>query len=146
MNHCPSQWVHSQRISLMSLMSQRHFSPSNWSRPHAMMASLTSPSNTQPAVHWHRCITRIKRLPKNHLWPSIQKYRPTACSPVPFKVLASQVFNKIGSITAQPSDPYQFGNKAKPITVDAVSCLAHAINSHLDKGCNSLKHLSNWCN
>ncbi len=65
--------------------------------------------------------------------------RPIACSPVPLKVLESLVLNEIGSITTRPNDPYQFAYKAKRSTLDAVACLTHAINSHLDKGCKNFK-------
>ncbi len=47
--------------------------------------------------------------------------------------------NKIGSITTRSSDPCQFTYKAKRSTVDAVSCLRHATNAHLDKGCKDFK-------
>ncbi len=65
--------------------------------------------------------------------------RPIAYSPVPLKVLESFIFNSIGSFTSRPSDPYQFAYKAKRSTLDAVSCLTHAINAHLDKGCKTFK-------
>ncbi len=44
------------------------------------------------------------------------KLRPISCSPVPLKVLESLVFNSIGSITTQPSDPFQFAYNAKRST------------------------------
>ncbi len=40
---------------------------------------------------------------------------------------------------SQVGDSYQFAYNAKYSTLDAVSCLTHAINSHLDKGCKSFK-------
>ncbi len=67
------------------------------------------------------------------------KMGPIACSPVPLKVLESLVLNEIGSITTRPNDPYQFVYRAKRSTLDAVACLTHAINSHLDKGCKGFK-------
>ncbi len=58
---------------------------------------------------------------------------------MPLKVLESLVLSEIGSFTSRPSDPYQFAHKAKRSTLDAVSCLTHAINAHLDKGCKAFK-------
>ncbi len=75
--------------------------------------------------------------------------RPIASSPVPLKVFESQVLNSIGSITARPSDPYQFAHKAKRRPLDAASSLTHAISAHLDKGCKTFKTMfldfSNTC-
>ncbi len=65
--------------------------------------------------------------------------RPIACSPVPLKNLELLALNIIGSITTRPSDPYQFAYKAKRSTLDAISCLTHAINPYLDKGCKGFK-------
>ncbi len=76
--------------------------------------------------------TRNTSLPKRHIRSSLQK-----C--VLLKVLDSLVLNSIGSIKTRLSEPYQFAYKAKRSTLDAVSCLTHAINAHLDEGCKAFK-------
>ncbi len=57
----------------------------------------------------------------------------------PLKVLASLELNEMGSITTRPNDPYQFAFKDKRSTLDAVACLTHAINPHIDKWCKGFK-------
>ncbi len=55
---------------------------------------------------------------------------------MPLKALEPRVVNEIDFITTRP---YQFAYEAKRSTLDVVSCLMHAINLHLDKGCKGFK-------
>ncbi len=121
------------------------------------MASPTSPSNTQlrsyqqfsstcsscPLAQAH--YPSPDALQESHLCQkkssavTCPKMHPLACSPVPLKVLESLVLSENGSFTSRPSDPYKFADKAKRNTLDAVSCLTHTINAHLDKGSKAFK-------
>ncbi len=121
------------------------------------MASPTSPSNAQLGIYRQFSLacsssplaqayyltpgalkeSQLSR--KKSSTAACPKMRPIACSPVPLKVLESLVLNEIASITTRPNDPYQFAYKTKRNTLDAVACLTHAINSHLDKGCKGFK-------